>query len=209
MKVSCVILAGGRASRLKDKPFLLINKKPMITYVLEVAKKLFPDVVIVVKNNKQKRRLKKLANKKVKIVKDKSRIYSPIAGIKEGVKQAKHDYVFVLASDMPLINEHTIRELLPRTSEELDCIAYIWKLGRYEPLCAIYRKSVFYNCKLKTGLHELIDSIENKVFVPIAMETNEFFNVNTKKDLETAERVLNQSFSVKSQSFPAKTKPPK
>jgi len=192
MKVSCIILAGGRCSRLRDKPFLLINKKPMITYVLKIAKKLFSDIIIVVKNDRQKRRLKKIVNKKIKIVKDSSRTYSPIAGIKEGVRYAKYDYVFVLASDMPLVREHTIRELLPRTEEGLDCIAYIWKLGRYEPLCAIYRKNVFYNCRLKTGLHELIDGIDNKAFVPIAMETNEFFNVNTRKDLKTAEISINK-----------------
>lgn len=196
MKVSCIILAGGRSSRLRDKPFLLINKKPMITYALKVAKKLFSDIVIVVKNDRQKQKLKKIVNKKIKIVKDKARIYSPIAGIKEGIKHAKNDYVFVLASDMPLVGEHAVRELLPRTDEGLDCIAYIWKLGRYEPLCAIYRKNVFYNCKLKVGLHELIDKIKNKAFVPIAMETDEFFNVNTKKDLKTVEILISKCDSI-------------
>lgn len=190
MKVSCIILAGGRSSRLRNKPFLLLDKKPLINYVLKVAKRLFSDIVVVVKNDKQKRRLKRVVNKRIKIVKDRARTYSPVAGIKEGVRHVKHDYVFVLASDMPLVREHTIRELLPRIEEGLDCIAYIWKLGRYEPLCAIYRKNVFDNCRLKTGMHELIDGIKNKAFVPIAMETNEFFNVNTKKDLEMAERML-------------------
>jgi molybdopterin-guanine dinucleotide biosynthesis protein A len=190
VKVSCIILAGGKSSRLRNKPFLLLNKKPLILHVLKVAKKFFRDIVIVVKSDSQKKRVKKIVNKRIKIVKDRSRTYSPIAGIKEGVKHAKHDYLFVLASDMPLIRENTIRELLPRAEEELDCIAYIWKLGKYEPLCAIYKKNIFENSKLRTGLHQLIDSIENKVFVPIAVETNEFFNVNTKKDLEFAKKLL-------------------
>lgn len=190
MKVSCIILAGGRSSRLRNKPFLLLDKKPLISYVLKVAKKFFSDIIVVVKNKSQIKRMEKIVVKRIKIVEDRTRTSSPIAGIKEGIKHAKNDYVFVLACDMPLIREKTVRELLPRTEEGVDCIAYIWKLGRYEPLCAIYKKNIFDSCKLKTGLHQLIDSIENKVFVPIGRETNEFFNVNTKKDLKTAKELL-------------------
>jgi len=190
VKVSCIILAGGKSSRLRNKPFVLLKKKPLVLYVLKVARKFFRDIIIVVKTDKQKERMKKIVSKRIKVVKDRSRTYSPIAGIKEGIRHVKNDYVFVLASDMPLMIERTIRELLPRTEEDVDCIAYIWKLGRYEPLCAIYKKRVFDKCRLKTGLHQLIDSIENKVFVPIAVETNEFFNVNTRRDLKTAERLI-------------------
>jgi len=190
VKVSCIILAGGKSSRLRNKPFVLLKKKPLVLYVLKVARKFFRDIIIVVKTDKQKERMKKIVSKRIKVVKDRSRTYSPIAGIKEGIRHVKNDYVFVLASDMPLMIERTIRELLPRTEEDVDCIAYIWKLGRYEPLCAIYKKRVFDKCRLKTGLHQLIDSIENKVFVPIAIETNEFFNVNTRRDLKTAERLI-------------------
>src|SRR3990170_1752212 len=150
MKVSCIILAGGNPSRIKDKPFALIDGKPMITYGLGVARKLFSDIIVVVKNERQKRKLRKIVSKKIKIVKSNSRFYSPIAEIREGIKKSKYDYIFVLSSDMPLVNEHTIRELLPRVPEGLDCIAYIWKLKKYEPLCAIYRKYVFYNRKLKS-----------------------------------------------------------
>jgi len=193
VKVSCIILAGGRAKRIKkDKALLILNRKPLITYVLKVAKKFFSDIVVVVKSGRQKERLKKVLPKKVKIVKDNYKVYSPMAGIKEGAKHVKNKYVFVLACDMPFVKERTIRELLPRTEEKVDCIAYFWSLKRFEPLCAIYNKKVFKFRRLREGLHHLINRIKNKVLVPIPMETNEFFNINTEEDLKLARKLIKE-----------------
>lgn len=190
MEVSCIILAGGRAKRLKkDKAFLILNKRPLIDYSVKIARKFFSDIIIVVKKDRQIKKLKKMY-RKIKFVKDDSRIFSPIAGIKEGIKHAKNDYVFVLACDMPFVKEKTIRELLVRTGEGLNCIAYIWALNRYEPLCAIYSKKVFAKADIRKSLHSLINKIRNKAFIPIAMETNEFFNINTKRDLKKARKLL-------------------
>lgn len=193
MKVSCIILAGGKAKRIKkDKALLILNKKPLITYVLKVAKKFFSDIVVVVKNEKQEKKLEKVLPPKVKIVKDNYKVYSPMAGIKEGIKHVKNKYVFILACDMPFVKERTIRELLPRTEEKVDCIVYFWSLKRFEPLCAIYNKKVFKFRRLREGLHHLINRIKNKVLVPISMETNEFFNINIEKDLKLARKLIKE-----------------
>jgi len=45
VKVSCIILSGGRSSRLRNKPFLLLGKKPLVSYVLKIAKKFFSDII--------------------------------------------------------------------------------------------------------------------------------------------------------------------
>jgi len=196
VEVSCIVLAGGKSKRLgKDKALLILNKKHLISYVLDVARKFFSDVLIVVKNEGQKKKLEKF-NKRLKIFEDRRRIFSPIAGIKEGIKHVKNDYVFVIGCDMPFIKEKTIRELLPLANGDVDCIGYAQALNRYEPLCAIYKKKVFEGFDLEEGLHHLIDRIDNKVLVPVSKETLEFFNVNTKEDLKFARKMVKSLKSV-------------
>lgn len=190
MGVSCIILAGGRSSRLgKDKALLLLNKQPLITYVFNSMEKIFSEIVIVVKNERQKMEIKKIL-KNVKIVEDKNRICSPIAGIEEGIKHITNDYVFVVACDMPFVDEETVRELLSRINKGIDCVAYARNKNYYEPLCAVYKKQIFTGCDLKESLHSLIDKAENKSLVPVNENNLTFFNINTKKDLEFAKKII-------------------
>jgi molybdopterin-guanine dinucleotide biosynthesis protein A len=190
MEVSCIILAGGKFKRIgKFKPLLILNKKPLISYVLNVVRKFFSDIVIVVKNKKQKEKLEQKI-KKVRIVEDKSKIFSPLAGIKEGVKHIKNKYVFVVACDMPFLNEKTIRDMLPRVKENADCIAYWHSLKKFEPLCAIYKKKIFEKINSRRGLQDLIKKMKNKILIPVSRETLVFYNINTKKDLNCARKLI-------------------
>lgn len=190
MKVSCIILAGGKSSRMKrDKCFINLGGKPMISYVVEKVKKILRDVVIVVKNERQKVRLERKF-KGVKVVCDKSKVFSPLAGIKEGIKHVKNDYVLIVACDMPFLSENILKELINRLEVGVDCISYFWKIKRYEPLCAIYRKKVFENVNERKSLHELIEEVRNKILIPIGKETYEFFNINNKEDLRRARKLI-------------------
>jgi molybdopterin-guanine dinucleotide biosynthesis protein A len=189
MRISCLILAGGK-SRFKDNIFLNLNGEPMIKHVLRTASSVFSDVIVTSKTESNVRMIKEISGKKASVFKDSSRTYSPMTCIKEGILHAKSDFVFILGADMPLVDSHTIRELLPRAQEKHDCVVYIWKLGKYEPFCAIYRKSVFYKAKLGTKMQRFIEKLGDKVFVPIAIETDEFLKVRTKKDLKKAGDIL-------------------
>lgn len=188
MEVSCIILAGGKI-RSKFKPLLILNGRPLITYTLQIVKKFFSDIVIVVKNKEQKECLGQKI-KKIKIVEDCSRIFSPIIGIKEGIKHAKNKYVFVVACDMPFLNEKTIRDMLPRVKENADCIAYWHSLHKFEPLCAIYKKRIFEKINPRRDLQNIIKRTKNKILIPISRETLVFFNINTEKDLNYARNLV-------------------
>ena len=190
MEISCIILAGGKSSRMKrDKCFIRLRGKPLIYYVIKKVRKFSSDVVVVVKNEKQKVKFKK-EFKKVKVVCDKNKVFSPIAGIKEGVKHIKNEYVLIVACDMPFLNESSLRELVNRFEEGVDCISYFWKVGKYEPLCAIYRKKIFEAVDEKKSLHELIEKCKNRILVPISKETKEFLNINDKNSLREAKKLI-------------------
>ncbi|MGC8812640.1 MAG: molybdenum cofactor guanylyltransferase, partial [Candidatus Aenigmatarchaeota archaeon] len=113
MEVSCLILAGGKSSRLRNKPFLILKDKPLVKHIFDNLEKIFSDVVIVVKNENERRKIEEII-RNCKIAVDKNKIFSPIAGILEGLKFLKNDFVFVVACDMPFIKEKTVKELLLR-----------------------------------------------------------------------------------------------
>ncbi|MEM7825681.1 MAG: molybdenum cofactor guanylyltransferase [Candidatus Aenigmatarchaeota archaeon] len=189
MEVSCLILAGGKSSRLKNKPFLILKDKPLIKHVFDKLEKIFSDIVVVVKNEDEKRKIEKIV-KNCRIAVDKTNTFSPIAGIVEGLKVVKNNFAFIIACDMPFFNEKTVKELFLRFDKNTKCICYAYSLEKFEPLCAIYRKDFFKEASLEDSLSELIRKEKNKVLVPIVKETDEFFNINTEKDFEIAKKLI-------------------
>jgi|YelNatPaOPRAMG01_1025707.scaffolds.fasta_scaffold30091_2 molybdopterin-guanine dinucleotide biosynthesis protein A len=189
MEVGCLILAGGKSSRLKNKPFLNLKDKPMIKHVFDNLNKIFQEIVIVVKTQNEKKKIEKII-KNCKVVVDKNKIFSPIAGIVEGLKFMEKDFVFVTACDMPFVKEKTVKELLLRVEKNAKCVCYAYSFEKFEPLCAIYRKDFFQKARLEDSLSELIKKEKNKVLIPVVKETNEFLNINTEKDLEIARKLL-------------------
>jgi len=183
MEISCIILAGGKSKRLgKDKAFIKINGKCMINYVIDEVEKIFDDIVVVVKNEKQK---KKISNKSIKIVCDNQEINSPIIGIKEGIKHIKNNYFFVVACDMPFIKSETIEKLISNL-EDYECIVPKRGYKKYEPLFAIYKKSVFRNCDANQSMHKIIDNCKNSKLISIEKLSKDkkiFYNINSEEDL--------------------------
>jgi molybdenum cofactor guanylyltransferase len=201
--VACIVLAGGGSTRMKgakqgdssgdgvNKAFLILGERPIVSYVLETARKFFDQITIVVKSSRQKAEMdgivRKLGLSGTRVIADNSRVYSPIAGIKAGLEVASGDYVFVVGCDMPFVNGVTIFRLMNRVRKDIDCVVPS-SGGRHEPLCAIYSRNVFDNAELTDSLQEIIER-SKKILVPV-FDKQIFFNVNTKDDLVHAEKIL-------------------
>ena len=196
--ISCIILAGGKSSRFFEKSkskvsapskaFVKLGDKPMIVYVLDVVKKFFPEIVIVVKTKKQKAEMEKIVkSSKVTVVADNNKSYSPIIGIQAGIEYVSGEDVFVVGCDMPFVNGVTIFRLMNKVKKSVECVVPS-KSGRYEPLCAIYKKHVFKDCRPDESLRGLIEKCK-KLLIPI-YDDSVFFNINTRDDLEQAEKLL-------------------
>lgn len=179
--VSCIILAGGKAERLgEDKALVLLDGKPLIKHVHDNVRQLFDDVVVVVKNDEQKDKIVEMLD--AKVIADNNEISSPIAGIKEGVKHTSGEYVFVVACDMPLVDEAVANKLIEKVDGKVGCI--VPKVnGGYEPICAIYKKTFFSNLDLEASLQKVIDAQHKKIVVDMANLSEKFLNVNTELDL--------------------------
>ncbi|MBI4798009.1 MAG: NTP transferase domain-containing protein [Desulfarculus sp.] len=133
LAASCLILAGGKGTRLSpDKPLLEINGQAIIARTAEVAVSLFAEVLVVT-NTPQKYGFLGLP-----LVADQRQGRGPLMGIYSGLLAARHETAFVCAADMPFLNPGLIRAQY----EELDghdiVVPCPW--GRPEFLHAFYRK---------------------------------------------------------------------
>jgi len=187
--ICCAILAGGKAERLPDKPFLSLNGKPLISYALETAEEYFNEVLIVSKKPQEERLEKIMQNKrKTKIIIEESGDFSPWNGIGAAAENARADWIFLLACDTPFVCAELFDLLASKINPDIDCV--IPRTDRLQPLCALYRKITLEKAPLEGSITRFAESLKKEVVrIP---EENFFrlFNINTKEDFKKAKGMM-------------------
>ena len=120
----------------------------------------------------------------------------PLGGIYSALFHARHDWLFVVACDLPYLDSRIVDELLPRAGEDTEVVIPRWDNGYLEPLTALYHSSVNPTLEevLEGGTRKIADfydHLEKVKKVPVEeltedgkIPSNCFFNLNKKKDLE-------------------------
>lgn len=217
-KICCAILAGGKAERLPDKPFLLLGGKPLISRVIDAANGFFEDVLIVAKKEHSEKIMELTQNKKqTKIIFEDSNDFSPWNGIKAAIGNTNADWIFLLACDMPFVCTELFNFLVSKINPDNDCI--IPKTDRLQPLCALYRRAALEGRWMRTetfsgaaenlqdfrahrnpqevsifegSVTRFAESLKKKVVQIPEEKSFWLFNINTKEDFETAEGMINR-----------------
>ncbi len=204
MKNSLIILSGGLGRRInfQFKPLLRVCGKPLIELVLEklFSKELFEEVIVVVKNNKQKAMLEEaLGRFKVKIVEDEEKFEDgPLVAIYTGAKHARTEYVFIMAVDYPLMTTDVIKKMLSKL-KECDAVVPEWPNGFIEPLVSAYRRKKLVKASYKAlmlGMRKArapLEFLEKPCLVSVfSLSRNPeivFTNINTLDDLLKVEKL--------------------
>ncbi|MFZ3076997.1 MAG: molybdenum cofactor guanylyltransferase [Candidatus Aenigmatarchaeota archaeon] len=187
--ICCAILAGGKAERLPDKPFLLLNGKPIVSRVIDAASGFFEGVLIVSKKEQNEKIMKLTHNKnKIKIIIENSDDFSPWNGIRAAAENVRAEWIFLLACDTPFVCVELFDLLVSKINPDIDCV--IPRTDRLQPLCALYRRSALANARKEGSVTRFAESLKKKVVqIP---EENAFwlFNINTKEDFEKAEGMI-------------------
>lgn len=137
-KFSISILCGGKAKRFgKNKAFYRVNDKPLIQLIYDKFKSFSNDVFLQGAENE-------LANK-IKTYLDIIKAKGPLGGIYSSLINAKYKKLFVIACDMPFVDERILKELLKY--KEYDIVVPQWNSDYYEPLCALYSKNLIPTIK--------------------------------------------------------------
>ncbi|MEK6264238.1 MAG: molybdenum cofactor guanylyltransferase [Clostridium sp.] len=135
---TAIILAGGNSSRMGfDKQFLNINKKRLMDIQINKLRQDFSEIIVV--SNK----LNQYKNVNYKVVCDEIIGIGPLGGIHAGLKNSASEYAYLIACDMPIINNDYIRFMKEKVNNNVDVCACITKRGdRIEPFNGLYSISL-------------------------------------------------------------------
>ena len=135
---TAVILAGGNSSRMGfDKQFLNINKKRLMDIQINKLRQEFQEIIVV------SNRLNQYKNVSYKVVCDEIIGIGPLGGIHAGLKNSESEYAYLIACDMPIINNDYIRFMKEKVNNNIDVCACITKRGdRVEPFNGLYSTSL-------------------------------------------------------------------
>jgi molybdopterin-guanine dinucleotide biosynthesis protein A len=188
-QTSAIILVGGRSSRMgRSKALLPFDGEPLIAHIVRSLKDIFADVVVVLAPGQQ------ITSLPVTLVRDGVAYQGPVSGIYHGLNAAESEVSLVGSCDIPFLNLSLISYLFSQIRDH-DVVVPYWE-GRYQPLFAIYRKSVtpYLDAQLERGELRpifLFDKVRTRKIDEEGIrrfdpEGLSFLNMNTPADYEAA-----------------------
>ena len=190
-----VILAGGKSSRFgSNKSLSNLSNIKLIEHVINKISKYFSEILIVSNDSKLI-----LDSSNIKIIKDCKRgQLGPLIGVLSAMKYAnqkkKYNWVITFPCDTPFFDETIIEKMIQKASSKNEKIFLIKDKKQKHNIFGIWSTSLEKTLELdlnnnfrkvdlwadKIGCSYIEKDIKNK---------NEFLNINTKEDLELAERI--------------------
>ena len=198
-KVTVAILAGGTSKRFgSEKSLAEFHGKPLISHMIDVARKLSSEIIIVVSNETQRSRLHELVNGPRIVIDPPSNIKCALVGALTAFEYTSTPYTMLLPVDTPLASVDLLRILI-EMSPGHGAVVPSWPSGYIEPLHSVYMAEHAYSRGLnvmKSGHHrmsDMLDALQNVLFVSTEtlkqfdLNLNTFVNFNSREQLKTAE----------------------
>ena len=188
---SAVVLVGGEAKRAngQEKYFFTYEGKTFISRLIESLSVVVDEIVLVARDPEQCTRFNRING--VRCITDIRKGIGPIGGLHAGILAAQGELVFVAACDMPCINPAVVARLFDLI-DGFDAAIPCWNKDMYEPLHAVYRRSVLLAYLERHGSRSLRSMVQNlnATFVPVkdlrrydpALRT--FTNINRLDELQ-------------------------
>jgi len=133
--LAAFVLAGGKSSRMGcDKALMEFRGRPLIEIAVITARTMTDDVRIV--GNRPDLQMY------APIVIDSYRECGPLGGIEAALRTTDKEWNLILGVDTPLLPPALLSLLLQHAESSQAQITVPHVEGRYEPLCAIYRRNM-------------------------------------------------------------------
>lgn len=183
------VLAGGRSSRLgRDKALEHVGSASMVERAVAALEPVCESVVVIGSRAGA-------GSTGWSVVPDLRPGEGPLAGLETALDQAcrtRHEAVFVLACDLPLVTAEVVREVLSGLGDGPCAAAAREGTPDHEPLCAVYRSD------LLPRVRALLDAGERAAWtlfraaggVRVPVASTNMLNVNTEADLSRARAVV-------------------
>ena len=192
MKVTSIVLAGGRSLRLgRSKALEVINGKGLIERVIERLRPISERVLIVTSQEQADL----LGIPGAEVLTDVYPGAGPLGGIYTGLLASESSHSIAVACDMPFLNTGLLRHMV-ELCRGFDAVVPRWENGVIETLHTVYSKSCLEIMKMRLENKQLrITSFLNEVRVRYIEEAEcrrfdpellTFLNINQQSDLEKA-----------------------
>lgn len=182
MKIGCVILAGGKSSRMgKDKALLEIGGRNFIHQLMEELNG-FDEKMIARGNNST------IEDVSWCVISDIYQNRGPIGGLHAVLSQCQSDALFCVSCDMPLLKNELVKDLCDIMREDDDAVVIKDRSGRIHPLCAVYRKTAakIFERQILVGNNRLMSAFDKMRVKYITIDSEkglqQLMNVNTPKE---------------------------
>ena len=195
--ILAVVLAGGKSKRFgKDKNSVKLGSKTLLEHVIYKIYEKFEEILIVSSNP-----LEIKNKKKITIIPDYLNDFGPLAGVLSSMKWVKENkkpykWIATFPSNTPFFNSSIIEEYKLRIANNESDLFFIksnekrhnffglWSINLLEKLEEDLIKNDFRK------VEEWANKIGVNVIEVKTKKYDSFFNINTKEDLEAAQKIL-------------------
>ncbi|MGY5856522.1 MAG: molybdenum cofactor guanylyltransferase [Candidatus Thorarchaeota archaeon] len=203
-KVTVAILAGGSSKRFcSEKALADFQGSPLISHMVNIAKKLSSEIMIVVSDEEQEAKLREVVPSVRVVVDPPSDVKCALAGALTAFEYTLTQYTLLLPVDTPLASVELLRMMI-RMSSGHGAVVPSWPSGYIEPLHSVYLAEHAYYHGLKVmeegryKMSDMLDALKNVLYISTETlkqfdpDMDTFVNFNTPKDLKNAERKVSK-----------------
>ncbi len=192
--VSAIVLAGGQSRRMRgrNKALICVSGRPLVERIVGVLRKVFREVLVITNTPEDFEFLG------VPMLEDLLPGTGSFGGLYTGLRFCASQHAFLVACDMPFLNERVIRYLASKIDRNDVVVPRVNDM--LEPLHAVYSRSCLPHIRdlLDRGDLKIINLFPNVrvLEVPEAelMQFDPnlrcFMNINTPEDLEAALKLI-------------------
>lgn len=187
--VTGIILAGGKSSRLgEEKGLAVLNRKPLVSYAVDVLKPLCNHMMISANNYE-----KEYAGYGFEIVEDQIKGIGPMGGVFSCIQRSSTRFNIVMSCDTPFVTPGLFQYLLD-SIENFQAAIPVHDEGFIEPLCGVYATNVVWNLRLgiEKRNYKMLDFLNDIKYKKVDIHhhlpfyrDDLFVNINTRKDLKS------------------------
>lgn len=196
VQTACIILAGGRSSRMgTDKALLPLPNAPNSTFLAHLAATLSSlcDEIILVARDEAQAALYRVADAGIRIITDKVPDNGPLMGIYSGLRTIQAAKALVIAVDMPFVQAALVSMLLARANADAITVPVVHATPQV--LFAIYPRSLLplIETTIAQGrrdprsllAHAPVQYIDEAQLRVVDPQLRSFININTPEELRS------------------------
>jgi molybdopterin-guanine dinucleotide biosynthesis protein A len=165
MDVMGFVTAGGRSSRMgRDKAWLDLGGRPMITYVMDSLRPVVKELAVIANGDEYE-------VLGVPVFQDLNKGIGPIEAVRVALAGSQYDRVILSGCDLPFVTTELFTYLLNHAGK-YQSVVPLGPDNKPEPLCAVYSRSALPEVQrmIEAGqfkispLYDLVDTL----FIPFA-----------------------------------------